>query len=43
MPADPATGSRLTPPADTAYRTREFAMVDRSGNLLRIGSPRGSR
>ncbi|MEY9877595.1 hypothetical protein ABH931_007119 [Streptacidiphilus sp. MAP12-33] len=28
--------------ADTAYRMREFALVDRSGNLLRIGSPHPS-
>jgi hypothetical protein len=27
------------PPADTDYGIREFALVDRSGNLLRIGSP----
>ncbi|MFD8783875.1 hypothetical protein [Kitasatospora sp. NPDC059599] len=39
VPADPATGSRLTPPVDTDYRMREFGLVDRSGNLLRIGSP----
>ncbi|MGW7584040.1 bleomycin resistance protein [Kitasatospora sp. NPDC054768] len=43
VPTDPATGSRLTEPVDTAYRMREFALVDRSGNLLRIGSPRGPR
>ncbi|MCX4745789.1 VOC family protein [Kitasatospora sp. NBC_01287] len=36
---EPATGSRLEPPVDTDYRMREFALVDRSGNLLRIGSP----
>ncbi|RFU86948.1 VOC family protein [Streptomyces triticagri] len=39
--ADPATGSRLVPPTDTDYGLREFALVDRSGNLLRIGSPAG--
>ncbi|MFI8456992.1 bleomycin resistance protein [Kitasatospora sp. NPDC085464] len=39
VPTDRATGSRLTSPVDTAYRMREFALVDRSGNLLRIGSP----
>ncbi|WP_244178768.1 bleomycin resistance protein [Streptomyces rubellomurinus] len=39
VPADEATGSRLTEPTDTPYRMREFALVDRSGNLLRIGSP----
>ncbi|UFU04432.1 VOC family protein [Ruania suaedae] len=37
---DPVTGSRLAPPQDTAYGMREFALVDPSGNLLRIGSPR---
>ena len=37
--ADPATGSRLVPPVDTDYGMREFALVDRSGNLVRVGSP----
>jgi catechol 2,3-dioxygenase-like lactoylglutathione lyase family enzyme len=36
---DPATGSRLVPPVDTDYGMREFALVDRSGNLIRVGSP----
>lgn len=36
---DPATGSRLVTPIDTDYGIREFALVDPSGNLLRIGSP----
>jgi catechol 2,3-dioxygenase-like lactoylglutathione lyase family enzyme len=36
--ADPVTGSRLVAPMDTDYRMREFAVVDRSGNLLRVGS-----
>ena len=36
---DAATGSRLMPPSDTEYGLREFALVDTSGNLLRIGSP----
>ncbi len=36
---DPATGSRLQPPVDTDYGMREFALVDPSGNLLRVGSP----
>ncbi len=27
------------PPSDTEYGLREFALVDPSGNLLRIGSP----
>jgi hypothetical protein len=35
----PATGSRLMPPGDTDYGLREFALVDPSGNLLRVGSP----
>lgn len=39
VPSDPATGSRLQPPDDREYGMREFALVDRSGNLLRIGSP----
>jgi hypothetical protein len=37
--ADPETGSRLVAPVDTDYRMREFAVVDKSGNLLRVGSP----
>lgn len=39
IPSDPATGSRLVAPMDTAYGMREFALVDRSGNLIRVGSP----
>jgi hypothetical protein len=39
VPGDVATGSRLGAPGDTHYGLREFALVDRSGNLLRIGSP----
>jgi catechol 2,3-dioxygenase-like lactoylglutathione lyase family enzyme len=39
VPTDAATGSRLMPPWDTEYGLREFALVDPSGNLLRIGSP----
>jgi hypothetical protein len=35
---DPATGSRLERPFDTQYAMREFALVDRSGNLIRVGS-----
>jgi len=35
---DPTNGSRLMPPTDTDYGLREFALVDPSGNLLRIGS-----
>jgi catechol 2,3-dioxygenase-like lactoylglutathione lyase family enzyme len=37
--SDPATGSRLMPPVDTDYGLREFALVDKSGNLVRVGSP----
>ena len=36
---DPATGSRLEEPMDTHYGMREFALVDPSGNLVRVGSP----
>jgi catechol 2,3-dioxygenase-like lactoylglutathione lyase family enzyme len=37
---DPKTGSRLQgPPVETAYGMREFALVDPSGNLIRVGSP----
>jgi catechol 2,3-dioxygenase-like lactoylglutathione lyase family enzyme len=36
---DSETGSRLVPPEDTDYGMREFALADKSGNLLRIGSP----
>ena len=41
--SDPATGSRLVPPKDTDYGIREFALVDPSGNLLRVGSPATTR
>jgi catechol 2,3-dioxygenase-like lactoylglutathione lyase family enzyme len=34
----PGVGYR-GPPADTEYGMREFALVDPSGNLLRVGSP----
>jgi catechol 2,3-dioxygenase-like lactoylglutathione lyase family enzyme len=37
--SDPVTGSRLMPPVDTDYGIREFALVDKSGNLVRVGSP----
>lgn len=37
--SDPGTGSRLMPPVNTDYGMREFALVDKSGNLLRVGSP----
>jgi hypothetical protein len=38
VPLDRATGSRLMPPADAEGGQREFTLVDRSGNVLRIGS-----
>jgi hypothetical protein len=38
VPTDPSTGSRLMPPAATDYGLREFALVDPSGNLYRVGS-----
>ena len=40
--SDPATGSRLMPPAETDWGMREFALVDKSGNLIRVGSPLSS-
>jgi hypothetical protein len=36
---DPVTGSRVVPPVETDYGMIEFAVVDRSGNLVRVGSP----
>jgi catechol 2,3-dioxygenase-like lactoylglutathione lyase family enzyme len=40
VPTDPTTGSRLQgPPVATDYGMREFALVDPSGNLIRVGSP----
>ena len=36
---DPATGSRIVPPVETDYDMTEFAVVDRSGNLVRVGTP----
>ena len=39
VPTDPATGSRLQAPVQTDYGQREFALVDPSGNLIRVGSP----
>jgi hypothetical protein len=36
---DPSTGSRLLAPVTTDYGMREFALVDKSGNLYRVGSP----
>jgi catechol 2,3-dioxygenase-like lactoylglutathione lyase family enzyme len=39
VPSDERTGSRLEEPMDTDYGMREFAVVDPSGNLVRVGSP----
>lgn len=39
VPTDPSNGSRLMPPVTTDYGMREFALVDPSGNLVRVGSP----
>ena len=39
IPSDPETGSRLMPTGGTDYGMREFALVDKSGNLVRVGSP----
>jgi catechol 2,3-dioxygenase-like lactoylglutathione lyase family enzyme len=36
---DPVSGSRLQAPVDTDYGMREFALLDPSGNLIRVGSP----
>jgi catechol 2,3-dioxygenase-like lactoylglutathione lyase family enzyme len=36
--ADPDTGSPLEEPMNTDYGMREFAVVDPSGNLVRVGS-----
>jgi hypothetical protein len=38
VPHDRTTGNRLEAPMDTDYGMREFALVDGSGNLVRIGS-----
>lgn len=35
---DPTTGQRIVPPAITDYGMVEFAVIDPSGNLLRIGT-----
>ena len=35
---DEATGRRIVEAVDTDYGMREFAVVDPSGNLLRLGS-----
>lgn len=35
---DPSTGSRIVTPTDTDYGMRGFAVVDRNGNLVRVGS-----
>ena len=39
IPTDATTGSRLQAAVDTDYGLREFALVDPSGNLVRVGSP----
>ena len=39
VPTDPMAGSRLEAPVDTDYGMREFALIDPSGNLIRVGSP----
>jgi hypothetical protein len=36
--ADSSSGSRIVAPATTDYGMREFAVIDRSGNLLRLGT-----
>jgi hypothetical protein len=36
---DVPTGSRVVAPEDRDYGLREFAVLDRSGNLVRVGSP----
>jgi catechol 2,3-dioxygenase-like lactoylglutathione lyase family enzyme len=38
IPTDPATGSRLAPPADMDYGMRQFAVIDPSGNQVSFGS-----
>jgi catechol 2,3-dioxygenase-like lactoylglutathione lyase family enzyme len=38
VPTDPTNGSRLMAPDTTDYGMREFALVDPSGNLIRVGS-----
>jgi catechol 2,3-dioxygenase-like lactoylglutathione lyase family enzyme len=38
VPLDRGTGSRLLAPADTADGQREFTLIDRNGNVLRVGS-----
>ncbi len=39
VPSESETGSRLEAPAATEWGMREFALVDLSGNLLRVGLP----
>ncbi len=36
---DPPTGSRIVAPERADYDVLEFAVVDRSGNLIRVGTP----
>ena len=35
---DPSSGSRIVAPQTTDYGMREFAVIDPSGNLLRLGT-----
>ncbi len=35
---DRSSGSRIVAPVTTDYGMREFAVVDRSGNLVRVGT-----
>ena len=41
--ADAASGSRIVAPVTTDYGMREFAVIDRSGNLLRLGTQAAGR
>ncbi len=41
--ADASTGSRVVAPVTTDYGMREFAVVDRSGNLVRVGTEHRGR
>jgi catechol 2,3-dioxygenase-like lactoylglutathione lyase family enzyme/ketosteroid isomerase-like protein len=38
VPLDRGTGSRLVAPADAPDGSREFTLIDRNGNVLRVGS-----
>ncbi len=41
--SDPSTGSRIIAPLTTDYGMREFAVIDRSGNLVRLGTQVNNR